>query len=68
MYQIELAGVNFSTSFTILDTSQVGLILGLDFLRRHMCTVDLHRNRLVFPTERKAVPMCEVSNSQLREA
>ncbi|ETV80559.1 hypothetical protein H257_06092 [Aphanomyces astaci] len=37
----------YNCSFTILDQQGVDFLFGLDMLKRHQCSIDLHRNALV---------------------
>ncbi|KAI5954271.1 DDI1 [Candida jiufengensis] len=43
---IEIAGVELPCSFYIVDTS-VGILFGLDMLRRHRCVIDLTKDTLM---------------------
>ncbi|KAI5962292.1 DDI1 [Candida pseudojiufengensis] len=43
---IEIAGVELPCSFYIVDTS-VGILFGLDMLRRHRCVIDLTKDTLL---------------------
>jgi len=60
---IILNGMDFPSSFTILEPDDVGLILGLDFLKRHRCAVDLYQNKLLMPSYGGYVPMIETTTS-----
>jgi DNA damage-inducible protein 1 len=39
-----------STTFSVLEDQPMGLIIGLDLLKRHQCNVDLKGNRLMIGT------------------
>ncbi|KAL3861946.1 hypothetical protein ACJMK2_007955 [Sinanodonta woodiana] len=43
---IEINSAVFPSSFSILEDQPVEMILGLDFIKRNMCTIDLSRNIL----------------------
>ncbi|CAM9692883.1 unnamed protein product [Chrysoparadoxa australica] len=46
MAQICIGGAFFSCSFTILEKNDVDMLLGLDMLKRHQCSIDLRDNIL----------------------
>lgn len=46
--QLEIAGSFFASSFCVLEEQRIDILLGLDMLRRHQCSIDLERNRLSF--------------------
>ncbi|KAF5026384.1 hypothetical protein F66182_1512 [Fusarium sp. NRRL 66182] len=66
VFEIQLGGVSFSTSVTVMESFEAQLLLGLDFLRRHRCTVDFHHSKLVFPIAKKSVEMFEVMTEKQR--
>ncbi|KAL3861950.1 hypothetical protein ACJMK2_007958 [Sinanodonta woodiana] len=43
---IEINSAVFSSSFSILEDQPVEMILGLDFIKRNMCKIDMSRNIL----------------------
>lgn len=44
--QIEIENVFLLTSFSVLEDQSMDMLLGLDMLKRHQCTIDLQRNLL----------------------
>jgi len=48
--QIQIEKDFFPTSFTILQDQPMDMLLGLDMLKRHLCSIDLSNNRLVIGT------------------
>jgi len=48
--QIQIEKDFFPTSFTILQDQPMDMLLGLDMLKRHLCSIDLRNNRLVIGT------------------
>lgn len=48
MAQIQIQDVYLPSSFSILEHQPMDMLLGLDMLKRHQCSIDLKRNRLVF--------------------
>ena len=44
--QLKLGGSFFPVTFTVLESSDIEVIIGLDMLRRHRCTIDLRDNCL----------------------
>ncbi|ETW08242.1 hypothetical protein H310_00880 [Aphanomyces invadans] len=47
MAPLKIGNVFYNCSFTILDQQGVDFLFGLDMLKRHQCSIDLHRNALV---------------------
>lgn len=45
--QIQIEKDFFPTSFTILQDQPMDMLLGLDMLKRHLCSIDLNKNRLI---------------------
>ncbi|XP_053451455.1 protein DDI1 homolog 1 [Nycticebus coucang] len=48
--QIQIEGDFLQSSFSILEEQPMDMLLGLDMLRRHQCSIDLKRNVLVIGT------------------
>jgi DNA damage-inducible protein 1 len=46
--QIQIEKDFFPTSFTILQDQPMDMLLGLDMLKRHLCSIDLRNNKLTF--------------------
>lgn len=44
--QVEIESVFLLTSFSVLEDQTMDMLLGLDMLKRHQCTIDLQRNVL----------------------
>ncbi|VEL38162.1 unnamed protein product [Protopolystoma xenopodis] len=44
---IEIGNIFIPTSFIVLQDQQLDLLIGLDMLKRHQCTIDLRRNVLI---------------------
>ncbi|XP_031638385.1 protein DDI1 homolog 2 [Contarinia nasturtii] len=44
--QVEIENVFLLTSFSVLEDQTMDMLLGLDMLKRHQCTIDLQRNIL----------------------
>ena len=53
---LEIGGKFFMCSFTILESSDIDMLFGLDMLRRHQCSIDLHLNALTLNTGEIVVP------------
>jgi len=50
MAQIQIESDYLTSSFSILEDQPMDMLLGLDMLKKHQCTIDLKRNCLVFGT------------------
>lgn len=44
--QVEIEKVFLLTSFSVLEDQTMDMLLGLDMLKRHQCTIDLQHNVL----------------------
>lgn len=44
--QVEIESVFLLTSFSVLEDQTMDMLLGLDMLKRHQCTIDLQKNVL----------------------
>lgn len=44
--QVEIESVFLLTSFSVLEDQTMDMLLGLDMLKRHQCTIDLQHNLL----------------------
>ncbi|CAN0133515.1 unnamed protein product, partial [Hapterophycus canaliculatus] len=56
MAQIKIGDHHFPCSFTILETSDVEFLFGLDMLKRHLCVIDLRKGVLALGSAGAAVP------------
>jgi DNA damage-inducible protein 1 len=48
--QVQIENDFLASSFTILEDQTMDMLLGLDMLKRHQCSIDLRRNVLVIGT------------------
>ncbi|RWS16342.1 protein DDI1 2-like protein [Dinothrombium tinctorium] len=48
--QLQIENDFLASSFTILEEQEMDMMLGLDMLKRHQCSIDLKRNVLVIGT------------------
>lgn len=61
--QVEIENVFLLTSFSVLEDQTMDMLLGLDMLKRHQCTIDLQHNVLKIGTtgtETKFLPENEL--------
>eukprot|EP00903_Cladosiphon_okamuranus_P012312 g11544.t1 len=56
MAQIKIGEHHFPCSFTILETSDVEFLFGLDMLKRHLCVIDLREGVLALGSAGAKVP------------
>lgn len=56
MAQIKIGAHYFPCSFTILETSDVDFLFGLDMLKRHLCVIDLKSNHVALGSAGTTVP------------
>jgi DNA damage-inducible protein 1 len=51
--------------FTVMEQSGMSVLIGLDFLRRYQCVIDLHRNVLVMTFENNQVLLPFLSEHEI---
>uniref|UniRef100_A0A6M2DSK6 Putative dna damage inducible protein n=1 Tax=Xenopsylla cheopis TaxID=163159 RepID=A0A6M2DSK6_XENCH len=56
MVQIQIESDFLTTSFSVLEEQPMDMLLGLDMLKRHQCTIDLKRNVLQIGTTGTETP------------
>jgi len=56
MAQIKIESDFLTSSFSILEAQPMDMLLGLDMLKKHQCTIDLKRNVLVIGTTGTETP------------
>ncbi|CAB0035245.1 unnamed protein product [Trichogramma brassicae] len=56
MVQIQIGNDHLTTSFSVLEEQPMDMLLGLDMLKRHQCSIDLRRNILVIGTTGTETP------------
>merc|ERR1712018_93325 len=47
--QVQIENQFFTNAFSVLANSDVDIIIGLDFMKRHQCNINLLTNTLMFP-------------------
>merc|ERR1719312_698432 len=75
MAQIQIEDDFLATSFSILEEQPMDMLLGLDMLKKHQCTIDLKKNVLVIGTtgtetpflSEADLPPCARLSSQVNE-
>ena len=56
MAQIQIEKDYLTSSFSILEDQPMDMLLGLDMLKKHQCTLDLKKNVLVIGTTGTETP------------
>lgn len=56
MVQIQIASDYLTTSFSVLEEQPMDMLLGLDMLKRHQCSIDLKKNVLRIGTTGTQTP------------
>merc|ERR1719427_2002880 len=75
MAQIQIESIFLTSSFSILEDQPMDMLLGLDMLKKHQCTIDLKKNVLVIGTTgtqtpflpESELPPCARLSTQLSE-
>merc|ERR1719186_1007807 len=75
MAQIQIESIFLTSSFSILEDQPMDMLLGLDMLKKHQCTIDLKKNVLVIGTTgtetpflpESELPSCARQSTQLSE-
>jgi len=75
MAQIKIESDFLTSSFSILEAQPMDMLLGLDMLKKHQCTIDLRKNVLVIGTtgtetpflSESELPPCARLSSQVNE-
>lgn len=75
MVQIQIESDYLTTSFSVLEEQPMDMLLGLDMLKRHQCSIDLARNGLRIGTtgtetpflSERELPECARLSSQSEE-
>merc|ERR1712096_144956 len=75
MAQIQIESIFLTSSFSILEDQTMDMLLGLDMLKKHQCTIDLKKNVLVIGTTgtetpflpESELPPCARQSTQLSE-
>merc|ERR1719466_291143 len=75
MAQIQIESISLTSSFSILEDQPMDMLLGLDMLKKHQCTIDLKKNCLVIGTTgtetpflpETELPPCARLSSQVNE-
>nr|ACO10983.1 DDI1 homolog 2 [Caligus rogercresseyi] len=61
MVQIQIKDQFLTSSFAILENQPMDILLGLDMLKRHQCSIDLKKNVLVIGSTRTETPFLNES-------
>ena len=56
MVQIQIGTDHLTTSFSVLEDQPMDMLLGLDMLKRHQCSIDLKKNVLTIGTTGSETP------------
>jgi len=62
MAQIKIESDFLTSSFSILESQPMDMLLGLDMLKKHQCTIDLKKNVLVIGTTGTETPFLSESD------
>merc|ERR1719228_131689 len=62
MAQIQIESDFLTSSFSILEEQPMDMLLGLDMLKKHQCTIDLKQNCLIIGTTGTATPFLSESD------
>ncbi|XP_023243837.1 protein DDI1 homolog 2 isoform X2 [Centruroides vittatus] len=65
LVQIQIENDFLTSSFSILEDQPMDMLLGLDMLKRHQCSIDLKKNKLVIGTTGTETPF--LSENELPE-
>jgi len=60
---VQIGNDCLSSTFSVIENQPMGVIIGLDLLKRHQCQIDLLGNKLIIGTTRSSTPF--LSESEL---